>query len=549
MEERVFGGRYRVTGTLGHGGMASVYRAVDEMLGREVAVKVFRIGPVDHGERARAEAEIQVLASLRSPALVTLYDAALDDVDGDSYLIMELVPGSDLATRLREGPLDTVTTARVGAQIAEGLAAAHAQGVVHRDVKPANVLLESDGTHVKLADFGIALLRDSARVTGTGTVMGTAAYIAPEQVMGQPITGKADVYALGLVLLETLSGKRPFPGSAVESATARLARSPEIDQHLPTAWRTLLHVMTATDPDERPTAAEAAERLQALGRDDVAPATQLLPGAPGAMTRAGAAGAAGAAAAAAAAARPDDAQAATARMDATAPMDPADRPDDATRVMPAARASRSDDVATTVLGAAGAGAAGAGAAGAGAAGAGAAGTGGGAAGSAPPRPPAGGPAGRPDEDDRRRRRGPIVLAIVIAVLVIAGIVAAVAALGPGSTPAPTESSTTSPDDQQPSTEPSQPEEQPSQPEQQPSEPEDQPSSPEDQPSEPAEPSEEPSEDPVPSGLPEPSSPASNPVEAPQDSTDTAADTGPGNGRDTGPGAGPGNSGNAPGHGG
>ncbi len=265
MEERVFGGRYRVTGTLGHGGMASVYRAVDEMLGREVAVKVFRIGPVDHGERARAEAEIQVLASLRSPALVTLYDAALDDVDGDSYLIMELVPGSDLATRLREGPLDTVTTARVGAQIAEGLAAAHAQGVVHRDVKPANVLLESDGTHVKLADFGIALLRDSARVTGTGTVMGTAAYIAPEQVMGQPITGKADVYALGLVLLETLSGKRPFPGSAVESATARLARSPEIDQHLPTAWRTLLHVMTATDPDERPTAAEAAERLRPSG--------------------------------------------------------------------------------------------------------------------------------------------------------------------------------------------------------------------------------------------------------------------------------------------
>lgn len=535
MEERVFGGRYRVTGTLGHGGMASVYRAVDEMLGREVAVKVFRIGPVDHGERARAEAEIQVLASLRSPALVTLYDAALDDVDGDSYLIMELVPGSDLATRLREGPLDTVTTARVGAQIAEGLAAAHAQGVVHRDVKPANVLLESDGTHVKLADFGIALLRDSARVTGTGTVMGTAAYIAPEQVMGQPITGKADVYALGLVLLETLSGKRPFPGSAVESATARLARSPEIDQHLPTAWRTLLHVMTATDPDERPTAAEAAERLRALGRDDVAPATQLLPGAPGAMTRAGAAGAAGAAAGAAAASA-GEAHAATARMDATAPMSQGDRPDDATRVMPATRASRSDDVATTVLGAAGARAAG--------------GAGGGAADTTPPRPPAGGPGARPEEDDRRRRRGPIVLAVVIAALVIAGIVAAVVALGSGSTPAPapTESSTTSPGDQQPSSEPSQPEEQPSQPEQQPSEPEQQPSEPEQQPSEPAEPSEEPSQDPVPSEVPQPSSPASNPVEAPQGNTDTAADTGPGSGRDKGPGAAPGNSGNAPGHG-
>ncbi|WIB13784.1 serine/threonine-protein kinase [Curtobacterium sp. MCPF17_052] len=261
--------------------MASVYRAVDEQLGREVAVKLFRIGPVDHGERARAEAEIHVLAGLRSPNLVTLFDAALDDVDGDSFLVMELVPGSDLATRLREGPLDPTTTARVGAQVAEGLAAVHAQGIVHRDVKPANVLLEQDGEHVKLADFGIALLRDAARVTGTGTVIGTAAYLAPEQVLGQPVTGEADVYALGLMLLEALTGKQAFPGSAVEAATARLARAPEIDQHLPTAWRTLLHVMTAQHPEDRPSAAEAAARLRALGRDEVAPATQLLPGGPG----------------------------------------------------------------------------------------------------------------------------------------------------------------------------------------------------------------------------------------------------------------------------
>ncbi len=522
MEERVFGGRYRVTGTLGHGGMASVYRAVDELLGREVAVKVFRIGPVDHGERARAEAEIQVLASLRSPSLVTLYDAALDDADGDSYLIMELVPGSDLATRLHEGPLDTVTTARVGAQIADGLAAAHAQGVVHRDVKPANVLLESDGVHVKLADFGIALLRDSARVTGTGTVMGTAAYIAPEQVMGQPITGKADVYALGLVLLETLSGKRPFPGSAVESATARLARSPEIDPHLPTAWRTLLHVLTATDPDERPTAAEAAERLRALGRDDVAPATQLLPGAPGAMTRAGAAGAGLAAAAAgAAAARADDASGATAAMGATAPMEQPDRADDATRVMPASRASRPDDVATTVLGAAAADAGAARAAGAGA---------------TPPRAPAAPSPARRD-DEPRRRRWPIVLAVVVALLVIAGIVGAVVALGPGSAPTPTDSSTSTPRDEQPSTDASQPAQEPSRSEQEPAEPTQ-------EPSEPTQPSGESSQVPVPTGLPEPTNPASNPVQSPQNGVGPASGAGPG-----GSGKGPGKSGNAPGHGG
>uniref|UniRef100_A0A942SXW3 non-specific serine/threonine protein kinase n=1 Tax=Neobacillus citreus TaxID=2833578 RepID=A0A942SXW3_9BACI len=526
MEERVFGGRYRVTGTLGHGGMASVYRAVDQLLGREVAIKLFRIGPVDHGERARAEAEIQVLAALRSPSLVTLYDAALDDADGDSYLVMELVPGSDLATRLREGTLDPVTAARVGAQVADGLATAHAQGIVHRDVKPANVLLETDGTHVKLADFGIALLRDSARVTGTGTVMGTAAYLAPEQVLAQGITGKADVYALGLVLLEALTGRQPFPGSAVESATARLTRGPEIDQHLPTAWRTLLHVMTAQDPADRPTAAEAAERLRALQRDDTAPATQLLPGGPGTRTAAAAGAAAGAAAAAA------GAGAASA--------------DDATRVMPAAGASGqddatqllqsqpgnggSDDVATTLLGTQSGGAVGGGAGAVG-------------GGPVPPASPE-----RTDEEPRKRRRGAVIAAVVVALLVIGGIVWALVAMN-DDPDTPADTSTTSPGQQQ-TTEPEQQQtedqQQPSQPtEQQPGQPEQQqPSQPtEQQPSEPAEePSEEPS-DPVeePSVGPEPSSPASNPVQDPVDTgaasggNDSAADD-----------SGPGNSENAPG---
>ncbi|WP_022905500.1 serine/threonine-protein kinase [Curtobacterium sp. B18] len=545
MEERVFGGRYRVTGTLGHGGMASVYRAVDEQLGREVAVKVFRIGAVDHGERARAEAEIQTLAALRSPALVTLYDAALDDVDGDSYLVMELVPGSDLATRLREGPLDRSTAAGVGAQVADGLAAAHAQGIVHRDVKPANVLLESDGVHVKLADFGIALLRDGARATQTGTVMGTAAYIAPEQVLAQPITGKADVYALGLMLLESLTGRQPFPGSAVESATARLTRGPEIDQHLPTAWRTLLHVMTAQDPAERPSAAEAAQRLRALGHDDAAPATQLLPGGPGTVTPAAAAGAAAAGAAAAGAAGAARADEATQAMpapgasgnDAATRAMPTASPgaEDATRVMDTHRPSAADDVATTVLGAqASRGATGASAAG---------GRPGGPAGPVPT------PSAAAGDDRPRRRRGAIIAAVVVVVLVLAGIVVAVVALGgdDGSTPAPTESSSSSTDDQQPSQpaeQPSEPADQPSEPAEQPSEPAEQPSEPAEQPSEPAQPSDPADE---PSVGPEPSAPASNPVQAPQDGADPAVDTsGPGNTGNTGN-TGPGNSGNAPGH--
>ena len=500
MEERVFGGRYRVTGTLGHGGMASVYRAVDEQLGREVAVKVFRIGPVDHGERARAEAEIQTLAALRSPALVTLYDAALDDLDGDSYLVMELVPGSDLATRLREGVLDRATTARVGAQVADGLAAVHAQGIVHRDVKPANVLLESDGSHVKLADFGIALLRDAARVTGTGTVMGTAAYLAPEQVLAQGITGKADVYALGLVLLECLTGRQPFPGSAVESATARLTRSPEIDQHLPTAWRTLLHVMTAQDPGDRPTAEEAAQRLRALQYDDAAPATQLLPGGPGTVTQAGGAAAAaagGAAVGAAGAAHADDATRAMPVSSASSPT-PGDGDADATRVLQSQQPA-SDDVATTVLGAQR-----------------------GAPGAGVPRGPVAAPPAQVPDEPKRRRRGPIIAAVVVVILVLIGIAVAVFALGGDDTPAPTDSST-------PSTS-SEPEQQPSD-EQQPSEPEQQPSEPE-QPEQPSNPADDPSVG------PQPSAPVTNPVQDPQSGTDTgsAADISE-----------PGNSGNAPGH--
>ncbi|OIH95472.1 serine/threonine-protein kinase [Curtobacterium sp. MCBA15_001] len=513
MAERVFGGRYRVTGTLGHGGMASVYRAVDEQLGREVAVKVFRMGAVDHGERARAEAEIQVLAGLRSPALVTLYDAALDDADGDSYLVMELVPGSDLATRLKEGALDRPTTARLGSQVAEGLAAVHAQGIVHRDVKPANVLLEADGTHVKLADFGIALLRDAARVTGTGTVMGTAAYLAPEQVTAQAISGKSDVYSLGLVLLECLSGRMPFPGSAVESAMTRLTKAPEIDPALPTAWRVLLHVMTAMDPAERPTAAEAAERLRALSYDDGAPATQLLPGGPGTLTpAAAAAGVAGAVAVAgsgASAATADQAtQAMTAADQPTRAMPVPGAQEDATRVLPASGASRPDDMATTVLGAQ---------------------RGGGQSGGGAPVPPVA-PRAAAEEPERKRRTGLIVTLVVLGVLVLAGVIAAAVALGGGgSTPAPSESSSSTPAPQQPSDEPSQ--------EQQPSDEPSQEQQPSEEPSQEQQPSQEPSQPTEPSKGPQPSVEPTLPVQTP------VSNNGPGAGAN----AGPGNSGNAPGH--
>ena len=149
---------------------------------------------------------------------------------------------------------------RIGARLADALAHVHASGIIHRDLKPANVLLGADG-RPRLADFGIARALDGTAVTGTGYVVGTAAYLAPEQVRGEWVGPAADVYALGLVLLEALTGRREYPGALVESATARLHRPPGIPESLPSCLRTALHAMTALEPAVRPTASEVAALL------------------------------------------------------------------------------------------------------------------------------------------------------------------------------------------------------------------------------------------------------------------------------------------------
>ena len=238
--------------------MAEVLRARDTLLGRDVAVKVFR----DDLDRDRARAEMQTLAGLDHPRLVQVHDA------GTGYLVMELVDGPNLAARC--GSLSPDEVASIGADVADGLAYVHARGVVHRDVKPANVLLSPTGA--KLADFGIARIVDSARQTGTGLTVGTAPYLAPEQVTGQPVGPPADVYALGLVLLECLTGRREYDGGAVECALARLHRQPEVPV-LPGPWSPLLRAMTARNPADRPTAAEVAATL----RGGAAPATVATP--------------------------------------------------------------------------------------------------------------------------------------------------------------------------------------------------------------------------------------------------------------------------------
>ena len=249
--DSLLAGRYRLTALLGSGGMADVYTAHDELLERPVAVKVLRGSVADHG--LRFTSEMRVLSQLSHPGIVHLFDAG--EHDDTPFLVMELVSGRPLSDRLAEGPLTPAEAADLGRALAGALAHAHGLGIVHRDVKPANVLLDRDG-RVRLTDFGIAQLSDATRLTVTGTTMGTAAYIAPEQLRGERVGPAADVYSLGLVLLEALTGDKEFDGTPVEAAMARLSRDPRVADELPAPWPGLLRAMTDADPARRPSAAE-----------------------------------------------------------------------------------------------------------------------------------------------------------------------------------------------------------------------------------------------------------------------------------------------------
>ncbi|QTE28438.1 serine/threonine-protein kinase [Pengzhenrongella sicca] len=266
-------GRYELGDLLGAGGMADVYRARDTLLGREVAVKVFRTAVADEQFDARQRGEITLLAALNHPGLVTIFDAGTGrfaDCSHRAFLVMELVTGPSLAGRLSVGTLPAAETALVGAQVAEALGYIHAAAVVHRDVKPANILLPGADVAgptqawTKLTDFGIARLVDDAHLTSTGLLLGTPGYLSPEQATGSSPGPLTDVYALGLVLLECRTGVRSFPGSAIESATARLHRDPDVPTDLGGQWTDLLRAMTSRQPEDRPTAFEASTDLREL---------------------------------------------------------------------------------------------------------------------------------------------------------------------------------------------------------------------------------------------------------------------------------------------
>ncbi|MDT4893381.1 MAG: eukaryotic-like serine/threonine-protein kinase [Pseudonocardiales bacterium] len=261
-------GRYLLGDVLGHGGMGSVYRARDVVLDRDVAVKLFRPNAAAE-DAASYEHEARLLAGLSHPGLVTVFDAGIADAD-QPFLVMELICGATLGQVLGDGPMAPAATAALGAQLATALAYVHRRGIVHRDVKPANILLVVDddepgpGPQAKLTDFGIARLVDGARLTADGFTRGTASYLSPEQVRGEPTAAPSDVYSLGLVLLECLTGTVVYPGEGVATATARLHREPEVPESLDAQWHRLLRPMFSRDPARRPGAAEVAVALTGL---------------------------------------------------------------------------------------------------------------------------------------------------------------------------------------------------------------------------------------------------------------------------------------------
>nr|WP_078894080.1 serine/threonine-protein kinase [Streptomyces sp. NRRL S-1022] len=253
----VLSGRYRLGAKIGSGGMADVYEGVDTRLRRSVAVKVFRPGP-DPQTEDRLTAEAVLLARLQHQGLVTVYDAGRHD--DRAYLVMQLIKGPTLRSLLTGGALPERRVVEVGAALARVLAYVHRAGVVHRDIKPSNILLDAAGAP-HLADFGIARLANATRHTAPDVLIGTAAYLAPEQVEGRRIGPAADVYALGLVLLECLKGELEYQGTPLEATVARLHRPPEVPTWLASELAALLRAMTAQDPEARPDAEQCAQAL------------------------------------------------------------------------------------------------------------------------------------------------------------------------------------------------------------------------------------------------------------------------------------------------
>ena len=291
----LLGDRYEIVGKLGAGAFGEVYEARDTLLGRKVAVKRIRLdsfaeGPELEEVKQRFVQEAQVAAKLRHPGIVTIHDIGARG--SSSFMVMELVGGQTLQALLREkGRLSLEETLRVVTQVASALDFAHANGVIHRDIKPANLMVESSG-RLKVMDFGIAKASSSGNITRTGAIMGTPNYMAPEQARGTPVDGRADLFSLGCVLFECLTGQKPFVGDSVTAILMKIIGEPPATVNLgalnlPATLGDVLRRALAKAPEER--YASGQQLVQAVEAVASGPAvaaslpTTLIPPAPKAI--------------------------------------------------------------------------------------------------------------------------------------------------------------------------------------------------------------------------------------------------------------------------
>jgi serine/threonine-protein kinase len=275
----IFGGRYELKARLAIGGMGEVWQAIDKVIERQVAIKILKeeyLGDKAFRERFRAEARHAALVN--HEGIASVYD--FGEEEGSAYLVMELVPGEALSTIIeRERFLSAERVLDIVAQTASALHAAHQAGLVHRDVKPGNLLITPDG-RVKITDFGIARAVDQVPLTATGQVMGTVQYLSPEQASGKSATALTDIYSLGIVAYEALAGKRPFTGeSQVAIAMAHIKNPPPpLPESIPLAVRNLILACLAKKPERRPTSARQLARAAiAITRGRVGEALALVP--------------------------------------------------------------------------------------------------------------------------------------------------------------------------------------------------------------------------------------------------------------------------------
>ncbi|WP_210603892.1 protein kinase domain-containing protein [Brevibacterium oceani] len=279
VEGTLLGNRYKLTSRIAVGGMGEVWKGVDSVLGREVAAKILKDEYLSESTfLARFRAEAQNMGRVSDPGIAGVYDYG--DEQGSPYLVMEYVPGEALSAIIeRSAPLSETDTLSIVSQAAQALGAAHKVGVIHRDIKPGNILMTPD-FRVKITDFGIARVTDQAPLTKTGQVMGTAQYLAPEQATGKGSGPGSDLYALGIIAYEALAGQRPFTGdSQVAIAIAQVNQQhPPLPDTVSEPLRRFVDCLLEKKPDRRPAdAMKVAKAAEALSAGDVAGAEELVP--------------------------------------------------------------------------------------------------------------------------------------------------------------------------------------------------------------------------------------------------------------------------------